>query len=166
MTTESSLIKPSSVKLRKLSKADIQLWTMANTSTRSKAPSKVTQTFIPIKPRRAIIASVSHNSKKQTKRKQPLCKTSSNKSSSVQSRTSNKSTRCTTVSPKPSSRTTRAQKIRKGMKSPTFKIPVHGLKCYKHRYSYKCVVNPCNRRFATVRDWNRHHQLFHRFYLK
>ena len=92
MTTELSLIKPSSVKLRKLSKADIQLWTMANTSTRSKAPSKVTQTFTPIKPRRAIIASVSHNSKKQTKCKQPLRKTSSNKSSSVRSRTSNKST--------------------------------------------------------------------------
>ena len=52
------------------------------------------------------------------------------------------------------------------MKSTTFRITVHGFKCYKHRYSYKCVVNPCNRRFATVRDWNRHHQLFHRFYLK
>ena len=65
-SAESSLIKPSLVKLRKLSKADIQLWTMANTSTRSKAPSKVTQIFIPIKPRRAISASVSHNYKKQT----------------------------------------------------------------------------------------------------
>ena len=41
MTVESSLIKPSSVKLRKLSKVDIQLWTMADTSTRPKAPSKV-----------------------------------------------------------------------------------------------------------------------------
>ena len=52
------------------------------------------------------------------------------------------------------------------MKSPTFKITVHGLNHYKHRYSYKCVVNPCNRQFATVRDWNLHHHLFHRFYLK
>ena len=154
------------MKLRKLSKADIQLWTMANTSMRSKAPSKVTQISIPIKPRRAISASVSHNSKKQTRRKQPLCKTSSNKSSSVRTRTINKLTRCTTVSPKPSSRITRAQKIQEGMKSPTFRITVHGLKHYKHRYSYKCVVNPCNRPFATVRDWNQHHQLFHRFYLK
>ena len=135
---------------------------------RSKAPSKVTQISIPIKPRRAISASVSHNSKKQTRRKQPLRKASSNKSSPVQTRTINKLTHCITapVSPKPSSRITRAQNIREGMKSPTFRITVHGLKCYKHQYSYKCVVNPCNRRFATVRDWNRHHQLFHRFYLK
>ena len=43
---------------------------------------------------------------------------------------------------------------------------MQGLKRHKHRYSYKCVVNPCNRRFATVRDWNRHHQLFHKFHLK
>ena len=63
-TTETSLIKPSLVKLRKLSKADIQLWTMAKTSTRSKAPSKVIQTSIPVKPRKAIIASVSHKSTK------------------------------------------------------------------------------------------------------
>ena len=28
------------------------------------------------------------------------------------------------------------------------------------------MVNPCNRQLATVRDWNWHHQLFHRFYLK
>ena len=139
---------------------------MAKTSTRSKAPSKVTQTFIPVRPRKAVIASVSHKSTKQTRRKQPLCKTSSNKLSSVWFRTINKSTHCTTASPKPSSRITRAQKIQSGMKSPTFRISVHGLKRYKHRYSYKCVVNPCNRRFATVRDWNRHHQLFHRFYLK
>ena len=83
-SAESSLIKPSLVKLRKLSKADIQLWTMENTSTRSKAPSKVSQIFIPIKPKRAISTSVSHNSKKQTRCKQPLCKASSNKSSPVQ----------------------------------------------------------------------------------
>ena len=131
--------------LRKLSKADIQLWTMAKTSTRSKAPSKVTQTFIPVRPRKAVIASVSHKSTKQTRCKQPLRKTSNNKLSSVRFRTINKSTHCTTAS--------------------TFRISVHGLKRYKHRYSYKCVVNPCNRQFATVRDWNRH-QLFHRFYLK
>ena len=146
-SAESSLIKPSLVKLRKLSKADIQLWTMANTSTRSKAPLKVTQIFIPIKPRRAISASVSHNPKKQTRHKEPLCKASSNKSSPVQTRTINKLMHCITapVSLKPSSRITRAQKIREGIKSPTFRITVHGLKHYKHRYSYKCVVNPCNR---------------------
>ena len=133
-STKPSLIKPSFVKLRKLNEADIQLWTMANTSTRSKVPLKVTQTAIPIKSKRAISASVSQQSKKQTRCKQPLSKASSNKSSPVQTRTTNKSTCCSTVpiSLKPSSRITRAQKIRKGMKSPTFKITVHGLKRYKH----------------------------------
>ena len=155
-STKPSSIKPSFVKLRKLNEADIQLWTMANTPTRSKAPSKVTQTTIPIKSKRAISSSVSRQSKKQTRCKQPLSKASSNKSSPVQTQTINKSMRCSTVpiSLKPSSRITRAQKIRKGMKSPTFKITVHGLKHYKHQYSYKCMVNPCNRQFATVRDWN------------
>ena len=61
--TKPSLIKPSFVKLRKLNEADIQLWTMANTSMRSKAPSKVTQMTIPIKSKRAISASVSWQSK-------------------------------------------------------------------------------------------------------
>ena len=137
-STESSLIKPSFVKLRKLNEADIQLWTMANTPMRSKAPSKVTQMTILIKSKRAISSSVSRQSKKQTRRKQPLSKASSNKSSPVRTQTINKSTCCSTVpiSLKPSSRITRAQKIRKRMKSPTFKITVHGLKRYKHRYSY------------------------------
>ena len=119
-STEPSLIKPSFVKLRKLNEADIQLWTMANTPTRSKAPSKVTQTTIPIKSKRAISASVSRQSKKQTRHKQPLSKASSNKSSPVWTRTINKSMHCSTVpiSPKPSSRITRAQKIRKGNEKP------------------------------------------------
>ena len=131
-TTEPSLIKPSSVKLRKLSKMDIQLWTSTKASTKSKDPLNVTQTFIPIKPRKTVIAGASHKTIKQTRRKQPLHKTSSNKLPSVQFRTINKLTRCTTASLKPSSRITRAQKIqRSGTKSPTFKISVHGLKCYK-----------------------------------
>ena len=71
-----------------------------------------------------------------------------------------------TSSPVLSSRVTRAQKIRAGMKSPVLKCSVQGLKTYKHRYNFKCIVNPYNRRFATVRDWNRHHQLFHKTYLK
>ena len=145
-TTKPSLIKPSSVKLRKLSKMDIQLWTSTKTSTKSKDPLNVTQTFIPIKSKKTVIASTSHKPLKQTRGKQPLHRTSSNKLASVWFRTTNKFTRCKTASPKPSSRTTRAQKIQQsGTKSPTFKISVQGLKHYKHRYSYKCVVNPCNR---------------------
>ena len=145
-TTEPSFIKPSLVKLRKLSKTDIQLWTSTKASTKSKDLLNVTQTFIPIKPRKTVIASASYKPIKQTRCKQPLHRTSSNKLASVRFRTTNKFMRCKTASPKPSSRTTRAQKIqRSGTKSPTFKISVQGLKCYKHRYSYKCMVNPCNR---------------------
>ena len=150
-----------------MSKTDIQLWTSTKASTKSKDPLNVTQTFIPIKPRKTVIAGASHRTIKQTRRKQPPRRTSSNKLPSFRFKTINKLTRCKTASPKPSSRITRAQKIQQsGTKSPTFKISVHGLKRYKHRYSYKCMVNPCNRQFATVRDWNRHHQLFHRFHLK
>ena len=145
-TSKSSLIKPSSVKLRKLSKTDIQLWTSTKTFTKSKDPLNATQTFIPIKSKKTAIASASHKPLKQTRRKQPLRRTSINKSESVRFRTTNKFTHCKTASPKPSSRTTRAQKIqRSGTKSPTFKISAQGLKCYKHQYSYKCMVNLCNR---------------------
>ena len=151
-TSKPSLIKPSLVKLRKLSKTDIQLWTSTKTLTKSKDP--LNATFLPIKTKKTAIASASHKPLNQTRRKL-LHGTSSNKLASVRFRTINKFTRCKTASPKPSSRTTRAQKIQhSGTKSPTFKISVQGLKRYKHRYSYKCMVNPCNRRFATVRDWN------------
>ena len=160
-TIETSLIKPSSVKLRRLSKTAIKLWTTSKPSTESRAPLNITQTFSPIKPRKVSSTSVSNKTVKQTRLKQSLRKTSSTSSSyagpsvpSERSRTISKSTRCTTAAPKLSSRITRAQKIRAGMKSLVLKISVHGLKTYKHRYSFKCVVNPCNRRFATVRDWN------------
>ena len=132
-TSKSSLIKPSSVKLRKLSKTDIQLWTSTKTFTKSKDPLHATQTFIPIKSKKTAIASTSHKPLNQTRHKQPLCRTSINKLASVWFRTINKFTCCKTASPKPSSRTTRAQKIQQsGTKSPTFKISVQGLKCYKH----------------------------------
>ena len=49
-----------------------------------------------------------------------------------------------------SSRTTRMQKIRSGAKSLAFKTTVHGLKRLRHKYHYKCVVNPCAHRFSTV----------------
>ena len=144
-TTDTSLIKPLSVKLRRLSKTAIKLWTTSKPSTETRAPLNVTQTFIPIKPRKVSSASVTNKTIKQTMPKQSLHKTSSSKLPSEWSRTISKPTHCTTASPKPSSRITRAQKIRSGMKSPVLKLSVHGLKTYKHRYSFKCVVNPCNR---------------------
>ena len=146
-----SLIRSSYVRLRKLSDADIQLWSIADTPNKQNASSKH-QKVSSLEPKRAAIPSAS----RQTRNELPLSKTSSNKSSSKWIRVSKKRKSCSTksMSPNQGSRTTRTQKIRKGMKSPTFKITVHGLKCYKHRYSYKCMVNPCNRQFATMRDWN------------
>ena len=47
-----------------------------------------------------------------------------------------------------------------------FRITVRGLKRYKHRYHYKCVVIPCACRFSTVRDWNNHHRNFHKTTLR
>ena len=65
-----------------------------------------------------------------------------------------------------SSRRTRSQQICVGTKSPVFRITVHGLKRYKHRYHYKCIVIPCAHRFSTVRDWNNHHRNFHKTILR
>ena len=65
-----------------------------------------------------------------------------------------------------SSRITRMQKIRSGAKSLAFKTTVHGLKRFRHKYHYKCIVNPCACRFSTVRDWNRHHRTFHQTTLR
>ena len=65
-----------------------------------------------------------------------------------------------------SSRRTRTQQIHAGAKSPVFRITVHGLKRYKHRYHYKCVVISCALRFSTVRDWNNHHRNFHKTILR
>ena len=65
-----------------------------------------------------------------------------------------------------SSRTTRMQKIRYVAKSPAFKITVHGLKKFRQKYHYKCVVNPCAHRFSTVHDWNRHLHTFHQTILR
>ena len=144
-TIETNLIKTSLIKLRRLSKTAIKLWTTPKPSTDCRASLNTTQTFIPIKPRKVSSTSVSNRTEKQSRLKQSLHKTSSNKLPSGRSRSLCKSTRCTTSSPELSSRITRAQKIRAGMKSPVLKSSVHGLKTYKHRYSFKCVVNPCNR---------------------
>ena len=78
-TIETSLMKPSSVKLRRLSKTAIKLWTTSKPSTESRAPRNITQTFIPIKPRKVSSTSVSNKTIKQTRLKQSLHKTLSSK---------------------------------------------------------------------------------------
>ena len=148
--TESNVIKPSYVRLRKLNKADIQLW-------RKVGKSKVDDLL----KERPMLANVNPDGTRNTRgissHRQALSTSLKLKLKSPFKKTDKRKAKIRPISPKPSSRTTRAQKICKGMKSPTFRITVHGLKCFKHRYSYKCMVNPCNRCFATVRDWNRHH---------
>ena len=54
-TIETSLIKPSSVKLRRLSKTAIKLWTTSKPSTESRAPLNIIQTFIPINPGKSLV---------------------------------------------------------------------------------------------------------------
>ena len=68
----------------------------------------------------------------------------------------------TTSTPQLNSRVTMLQKICTGRQSLRFQITIHGLKKYYHKYYYKCVINPCNSRFSTVSDWNRHHLTFHK----
>ena len=82
-------------------------------------------------------------------------KTKSSTKSALVSRCGSEST------PILSSRTTRMQKIKSGAKSLAFKTTVPGLKRFRHKYHYKCEVNPCAHRFSTVRDWNMHHCTFH-----
>ena len=65
-----------------------------------------------------------------------------------------------------SSRRTRMQHIRVGAKSPVFRLKLYGLKKYKHRYQYKCVITSCAHRFHTVRDWNNHHRNFYKTILR
>ena len=158
--SDSNLIKPSLVKLRRLSENSIKLWTTPKPSTSHRVQLNTVQTFIPVKPMKTSSKSVLTGSGKHTRCKNPASNMLSGRSKSYY-----KPKRRMPSSPVPSSRVTRTQKIRAGMKSPVLKL-VQGLKTYKHRYNFKCVVNPCNRRFATVRDWNRHHQLFHKTYLK
>ena len=133
-TIETNLIKPSSVKLRRLSKTAIKLWTTLKPSTDCRVPLNTTQTFIPIKPRKVSSTSVLNRTEKQS------LKQLSGKVPSGRSKSLCKSTHCTTSSPKLSSRITRAQKIRVGMKSPVLKSLMHGLKTYKHRYSFTLVT--------------------------
>ena len=43
-----------------------------------------------------------------------------------------------------------------------FKMSQHGIKCkYKRKYSYKCQVKGCIRKFNNVKDWNKHHRSRH-----
>ena len=89
-----------------------------------------------------------------------------NKSRNTKAKGKQGSNRPMSASPKLSSRVTHSQKIQNGLKSPTFRITIHGLKCFKHKYYYKRGVNPCSHMFSMVCDWNNHHRSFHGTYLR
>ena len=98
--------------------------------------------------------SIKHNRGKPRKKTKPK---PVNKCKNKRPKGKGGSNRPKPASPKLSSRVTHSQKIRSGLKSPTFRITVHGLKCFKHKYYYKCSVNPCSCWFSMVCDWNNHH---------
>ena len=159
-------LKPAMIKLHKLTDIDIDLWTMPKVSAPQKGP---------LKPFRVILdkcdtstseeatLSIKHIRGKSKKKAKPK---SVNNSRNVKPKGRGGSNRPKSASPRLSSRVTCSQKIRSGLKSPAFRITVHGLKCFKHKYYYKCEVNPCSHRFSTVYDWNNYHHSFHNTYLK
>ena len=98
-------------------------------------------TFTPL---RSDKQALKRSKKKATARLEKRPKTRSSTKSALVSRRGSDST------PILSSRTTRMQKIRSGAKSPTFKTTLAGLKRFRHKHHYKCIVNPCACRFSTV----------------
>ena len=98
-------------------------------------------TFIPL---RSDKQALKRSKKKATARIEKRPKTRSSTKSALVSRRGSESI------PILSSRTTRTQKIKSGAKSPAFKTTVAGLKRFRHKYHYKCVVNQCAHRFSTV----------------
>ena len=98
-------------------------------------------TFTPL---RSDKQALKRSKKKATARIEKRPKTRSSTKSASVSRCGSEST------PVLSSRTTRTQKIRSGAKSLAFKTTVTRLKRFRHKYHYKCIVNPCTHRFSTV----------------
>ena len=157
---EGNMIKPSIVKLCKFSDIDIDLWTSKKTAIPAGEPLKPTQIW----PEKDVI---NNNITESLVLKQSRHKlTSKRKHITNKSKGKNKHHKVIASLPRLNSRVTRSQKIRRGLNNPMFKVTVHGLKCFKHQYNYKCAVNPCNRHFSTVHDWNKHHHSFHHTYLK
>ena len=43
-----------------------------------------------------------------------------------------------------------------------FKLAKHGIRCkFKCKYSYKCQIAQCAKKFTNVKDWNLHHRKHH-----
>ena len=179
ITQSQVIIKDIWINLKRISQTDLELWTKPKPTTYYKSPitistqrsqvaksiktlkAKTTMTLIKDKPSDQ---KGTHRNRKSIikKRQEPHATTKTHNDS--KRRDSSKFNRPDTATL--SSRRTRTQQIRVGAKSPVFRLMVHGLKKYKHRYQYKCAVISCAHRFSMVRDWNNHHRNFHKTILR
>ena len=166
ITQSQIIIKDKWINLKKISQTDLDLWTKPKPTIHSKSPrsvstqrsqvaesiktlkAKTTATLIKDKP---FDQEGTQRNRKSTvkKRRKPHVSTNNNNNNNSKRWESSKSNRAHTTT---LSRRTRTQQIHVGTKSPVFWITVHGLKRYKHRYHYKCIVISCACRFSTVRD--------------
>ena len=179
-TTQSQIIiKDIWINLKKISKMDIELWTKPKLTTYFTSPkpipmqrsqvaksiktlkAKSMETLIKDKPSDQ---QGTHRTRKLTVKKSLKSHvTPKNHNNNKRwERSKSNSADTTTLS----SRRPRSQQICVGAKSPVFRITVHGLKRYKHRYHYKCIVISCACRFSMVRDCNNHHRNFHKTILR
>ena len=138
----STTLKPASVWLCKLTDTDIDLWTMPKPCEPEKGPLKTMQVVLDkqdVSTSDETTLSIKQGSGKPKKSKKLK---SVSRDTSTKPKGTQGPNRPTSASPKLSSRVTDSQKIRSGLKSPIFRITMHGLKCFKHRYYHKCGVNP------------------------
>ena len=47
-------------------------------------------------------------------------------------------------------------------RKPKFNINVHGIRCRRPKYWFKCKVGQCTSTFSTIKGWNFHHQYAHK----
>ena len=150
-------LKDVQINLRRITDSDIDLWkaprpAMYLDCENQKRPEHMPMlkdniatnddnTFTPL---RSDKQALKRSKKMATARIEKRPKTRSSTKSASVSRSGSEST------PVLSSRTTRTQKIRSGAKCPAFKTTVTGLERFRHKYHYKCIVNPCACRFSTV----------------
>ena len=156
--------------MKRISQTDLELWTKPKISIYNKDPiitsqkSQVAKSIKTLKAKRHVSSikdkqtnqKGTHRDRKLIVRKRTECQVT------IKNRDDSKSKDTATLS----SRRTRTQHIRVGAKSPVFRLRIYGLKKYKHRYQYKCIITSCARRFRTVRDWNNHHRNFHKTILR
>ena len=163
-------IKEIWINLKRISQTDLELWTKPKILTHNKDSittmqrSQAAKSNKTLKTKRPVSSNKdkpidqkgTHRDRKSIVRKRPECNVT------TKSHDDSKSKGTATLS----SRRTRMQHIRVGAKSPVFRLRIYGLKKYKHRYQYKCVITSCTCKFRMVRDWNNHHRNFHKTILR